>query len=93
MLSASSDELVDIRPLGFMVGWDMAYFFHFWQILLCWIYIRFLKMFLVKLNSFFFPCSVRPTLVDTDLHVHSASAQGKVSGSGGSAYGGFYFLH
>lgn len=35
--------------------------------------------FLVKLNSFPFPCSVKPALVDTD-RVHSASAQGKVSG-------------
>lgn len=34
---------------------------------------------------------VRPALVDTDLHVHSASAQGKVSG--GRGRGGSYFVH
>lgn len=72
----------------------MAYFFHFWQLSLCYIYKVKKKIFffLVKLNYFLSLCSsVRPALVDTDLHVHSASAQGKVSG--GRGRGGSYFVH
>lgn len=71
----------------------MAYFFHFWQLSLCYIY-RLKKNFFFfwsKLNYFLSLCSVRPALVDTDLHVHSASAQGKVSG--GRGRGGSYFVH
>lgn len=48
--------------------------------------------FLVKLNYLLSPCSVKPALVDTDLHVHSASAQGKVSGDRGEG-GSYYFVH
>lgn len=43
-----------------------------------WVYFRFLKIFVVKLTSF--SCSVRPALLDSSLHAHSASARGKVSG-------------
>lgn len=71
----------------------MAYFFHFWQLSLCYIYKAKKKIFfLVKLNYFLSLCSVRPALVDTDLHVHSASAQGKVSGGRGRG-GSYYFVH
>lgn len=60
------------------------------------IYIRlkyiYIYIFLVKLNYLLSPCSVKPALVDTDLHVHSASAQGKVSGDRGEG-GSYYFVH
>lgn len=74
--------------------WDMAYFFHFLAVVAVLDISKILKknFFLVNLNSFPFPCSVRPALVDTDLHVHSASAQGKVSG-GRDGGGSFYFVH
>lgn len=36
-----------LHSIGWEGIWDMASFLYFWQVLLCWIYMRFLKMFLV----------------------------------------------
>ena len=78
------------RNLGY------GFFLSFLAVVNCVRYIYKVKIymyiFLVKLNYLLSPCSVKPALVDTDLHVHSASAQGKVSGGRGEG-GSYYFVH